>query len=164
MSTKRKGISTVLSDVLLILVTVLGMTALFAFTTGYFANFQEKQGSAIMEGLVQEDYWFSDNIDFPEKAPGIILNYYNYGKIELTITSLHYNNKPVDIYTLINHIGDPADIDNIVDGVLQVASIEIPQGQHVSIILKEKMTSGDESTLIIFTERTSVFEFWIWRP
>ena len=171
MSRLRKGISSVFSNVLLILITVLGMTALFSFTTHYVTEFQLRQGSAIMEGLINDDYWFNKSINFPEgNSSGIILNLYNFGIVGLSIKQIFIDGVPANFFAIPELNGEPVDYPELEKArtdpnraVYQVDSIEIRIGEHGSLILNNTSIRG-KYNIKIFTERNSKFEFWVWRP
>ena len=81
-SRKSRAISPIFSNILLILIIVLGMSFAFAFLTGYVTDFQLGQGSAIMELLEYEDVWFQN--------PNLInVTLYNYGKADVTVLSVY---------------------------------------------------------------------------
>ena len=79
---KKRGLSPIFSNILLILIIVLGMSFAFAFLTGYVTDFQLGRGSAIMELIEFEDVWFKneDQID---------ITLYNYGKADVKIVSVY---------------------------------------------------------------------------
>jgi flagellin-like protein len=143
----RKGLSSVFSTVFLIMITVLGMATLFSFTTHYFTEFQLRNGRAIMEG-----------------SKGIIINFYNFGKQDLSIKQIYIDGMPVDFFTLSDLNGEPVDNDNINTGtVYQTDSIQINIEEHGSLILKKDASIGVAYNIKIFTERNSKFEFKVRR-
>jgi flagellin-like protein len=97
-SRKRRGISPIFSNILLILIIVLGMSFAFAFLTGYVTDFQLGQGSAIMELIEFEDVWF-------RSKTRIDVTLYNYGKADVKVLSVYldglqanFNNTNNDIF------------------------------------------------------------------
>jgi hypothetical protein len=80
----KRGLTPVFSNVLLILIIVLGMSFAFAFLTGYVTDFQLGQGSAIMELLEFEDIWFR-NTDLNR----IDVTLYNYGKVDVNVLAVY---------------------------------------------------------------------------
>lgn len=82
----RKGLSPVLSTVLMILVVIIGMSALFGFFVNYARDFQTGSGSAVLESMVIEDAWFT-------KPEGPQIWVYNVGKVSLKITSVYVNDQ-----------------------------------------------------------------------
>lgn len=76
-----RGFSPVFTTVLMLLMVVIGMSVTFAYFTIYVSDFQVGRGSAPMELIEIEDVWFIDN-------QTIRLTLYNYGRIDIRITSL----------------------------------------------------------------------------
>ena len=56
-SNNRRAVSPVIATVLMILVTMVGMTILFAFVASYSDNYKAGVGSSVMESLTVEDIW-----------------------------------------------------------------------------------------------------------
>jgi flagellin-like protein len=81
----RKGLSPVLSTVLMILIVIIGMSMLFAFFVNYTRDFQAGSGSAVLESMVIEDVWF--------KGSTVEVWVYNVGKVDFTITSVYVNDQ-----------------------------------------------------------------------
>jgi flagellin-like protein len=79
----RRGVSPVISTVLMILVVMVGMSVLFAFFVNYTRDFQTGSGSAVLESLVIEDV--------APISEGAQVWVYNVGKVSLTITSVYVN-------------------------------------------------------------------------
>jgi flagellin-like protein len=57
----KKAVSPVIATVLMILVTMAGMTILFAFVASYSENYKAGLGGSVMESLTIEDVWVSGN-------------------------------------------------------------------------------------------------------
>ena len=55
----RKAVSPVIATVLMILVTMAGMTILFGFVISYSDSYKAGIGSSVMESLTVEDIWLS---------------------------------------------------------------------------------------------------------
>jgi hypothetical protein len=71
----------------MILVTMVGMTLLFAFVSSYSENYKAGIGSSVMESLTVEDIWLSpSNI---QDSHAVQISVYNAGKIDSTITSVY---------------------------------------------------------------------------
>jgi flagellin-like protein len=83
----RKALSPVLSTVLMILVTIVGMSVLFAFFVNYARDFQLGSGSAVRESLVMEDVWFIQGENRVE------VYVYNVGKVNFKIAAFYVNDK-----------------------------------------------------------------------
>jgi flagellin-like protein len=86
----KRAVSPVIATVLMILVTMAGMTILFGFVTSYADNYKEGIGSSVMESLTVEDIWLSPNFA-SNPAHTIQLTIYNVGKVDSTITSVYAN-------------------------------------------------------------------------
>jgi flagellin-like protein len=85
----RRAVSPVIATVLMILVTMIGMTLLFAFVSSYSDNYKAGIGSSVMESITVEDIWFS-----PGHQPydgSVVISVYNVGKVDLRINSLYVN-------------------------------------------------------------------------
>lgn len=132
-----KAVSPVLTTVLLILVIVLGMSMLFAYFTSYVADFQLGQGSSVMELIEIEDVWFRDE-------QKIRITLYNYGKVEIRVTSIYMDDKPVDF---LGELGD-------------VNLVEIPVDGHGAIEVQpsDPLTESTSYRFKLVTDRGSVFE------
>ena len=57
----KKGLSTVISTILMIVVVMVGMTLLFAYVTVYASNYQTGIGSSILESVTIEDVWIQNS-------------------------------------------------------------------------------------------------------
>jgi flagellin-like protein len=89
----KKAVSPVIATVLMILITMVGMTLLFAFVSSYSENYKAGIGSSVMESLTVEDIWLS-----PQSVPpssiynsDVNITIYNVGKIDSKITSIYAN-------------------------------------------------------------------------
>ena len=91
----RRGLSPVLSAVLMIMVTIIGMSVLFAFFVNYAKDFQLGSGSAVRESLVIEDVWFIN-----EQPAQVWV--YNVGKIDLTVSAVYVNDRPVSSFAAVD--------------------------------------------------------------
>jgi flagellin-like protein len=80
----KRGISPVISTVLMIMVVMVGMTVLFAFLATYAQGFQNGSGSSVKESMTIEDIWF--------KSPHTVeIWVYNTGIINFTISNIYLN-------------------------------------------------------------------------
>jgi flagellin-like protein len=84
----RKAVSPVIATVLMIMVTMAGMTILFGFVISYSDAYKAGIGSSVMESLTVEDVWFSPE-SYPARA--VQISIYNVGKVDSTITSIYAN-------------------------------------------------------------------------
>ena len=87
----KKGLSTVISTILMIVVVMVGMTILFAYVTVYANNYQTGTGSSILESMTIEDVWI-------QNSNAVQLSVYNTGtatnlgtNVDLTIASIYVN-------------------------------------------------------------------------
>jgi len=87
----KKAVSPVIATVLMILVTMVGMTLLFAFVSSYSDNYKAGIGSSVMESLTVEDIWLSPGSTSytSDSANTVQLTVYNVGKVDSTITSVY---------------------------------------------------------------------------
>ena len=128
----RRGLSPVLSTVLMILVTIIGMSVLFAFFVNYAKDFQVGSGSAVRESLVIEDIWIIEGKNRAE------VSVYNVGKVDLTITSAYINDNRVPIDS-----GSDGDVD---------------VGKHGKLNLPYDFVLGNIYDFKIVTSRGSAYE------
>ncbi len=82
----RKGLSEVISNILMLALVVMLMTMLFSYTVDFARNYQMKQGSARLESLVIEDIWFRDG-----PSRNITVTLYNNGELNVVIDSVYVN-------------------------------------------------------------------------
>lgn len=137
-SRKSRGISPIFSNILLILIIVLGMSFAFAYLTGYVTDFQLGQGSAIMELLEFEDVWFRNKTQ-------IDVTLYNYGKADVTVLSVYLDGLQANF--------DNGDTDDFLAlAIEEHGSIRIypPHPLEENIVYKIKIR--------IVTERGSAFD------
>lgn len=132
---EKGAVSPVLATVLLILVVVLGMSVAFAYFTDYVKNFQTGRGSSVMELVEIEDVWFKNASNVIE------IWLYNYGKVEVKISSLYINGHLVNF----NATNNP---------------VEILPGRHGNITAypTSEWTPNTAYRFRLATERGSAFE------
>ena len=87
----RRAISPVFSTVILVLIVVIGMSAVFSFFVGYVSDYQSGRGSAVMELLEIEDVFFDS-----DDRSSVDVWLYNYGEIEVELDSVFVNGWPVE--------------------------------------------------------------------
>jgi flagellin-like protein len=99
----KKAVSPVIGTILMIMITMIGMTLLFAFVASYSQTYKAGIGSSVMESLTIEDIWLSVG-----KSPydsSCIIYVYNSGKIDCTISAVYIDgltlnvnlNKPIEV-------------------------------------------------------------------
>jgi flagellin-like protein len=84
----KKAVSPVIATVLMILITMVGMTLLFAFVSSYSDNYKAGIGSSVMESLTVEDIWLSPGGSSSYNSQ-VQISVYNVGKVDSTITSVY---------------------------------------------------------------------------
>ena len=138
----KKAVSPVVATVLMILVTMVGMTLLFAFVSSYSDNYKAGVGSSVMESLTVEDIWLSPGSSTYNIA--VNLTIYNVGKIDSKITSIYVDGLALTENGNIN-LNEPVAV-----------------GQHLTIALVSQSqnvwVSGQEYTFKISTLRGSNFD------
>jgi len=87
----KKGVSPVIATVLMILVTMVGMTLLFGFVTYYSDTYKAGVGSQVLELLTVEDIWIRPPEHPNLSANPVNITVYNAGKIDSQITSVYVN-------------------------------------------------------------------------
>jgi flagellin-like protein len=127
----KKGVSPVVSAVIMILIVMIGMSALFAFFVNYSRDFQLGSGSAVLESLTVEDVWFKSSGNVVE------LWVYNFGKVDVTITDVYVDSNAV-VFTP----------DDLTIGV----------GEHGKFDVVSSFDSGVSYRFKIVTERGTSFE------
>jgi hypothetical protein len=82
----RKGVSTVIATILMIMVVMVGMSILFGALVVYSENFHSGRGSAVLESITVEDVHFIN-------SARVQLSIFNTGKTELKITNVYINSQ-----------------------------------------------------------------------
>jgi flagellin-like protein len=130
----KRGVSPVVSAVIMILVVMIGMSALFAFFVNYSEDFQSGSGSAVLEAMTVEDLWFKD-------GSTVEVWVYNYGKVDLKLSSIYVNDNPAADFT----------VTGATDRIVVV-------GGHAQIIVTSSFVEDDSYSFKIVTERGTSFE------
>jgi flagellin-like protein len=89
----KKAVSPVIATVLMILVTMAGMSILFGFVISYSDSYKKGVGSSVSESLIIEDVWLSPgSLRYDSDSEHTVqLSVYNVGKVDSTITSTYVN-------------------------------------------------------------------------
>jgi flagellin-like protein len=89
----RRGVSPVLSTVILVLIVVLGMSVVFAFFVDYVSDYQRGRGSSVMELVEIEDVYFKrlGEVDYVD------VWLYNYGEIEVEVDAVYVDGLKMNI-------------------------------------------------------------------
>lgn len=136
----RKGVSPVLATVLMIIIAVIGMNILFAYTVNYATDFQLGRGSAVLESMVIEMvYW-----DGASTTADIWV--YNVGKVELEINNVYVNERLANI----------TDVEYI--PVFEQTLVEVGIGEHVKIGVTWDLFMDGVKLYKLVTARGSIFE------
>jgi flagellin-like protein len=138
----RKGISPVVGAVLMIVVTIIGMSFLFAYAVNYATDFQLGRGSAVRESLVIENgYW-------NETSTTADIWVYNVGEIDLEIANVYVNDIKADII----------EIDDV--PVSEQTLVTVPVGEHVKIGVTKDSLDADANVQLynLVTARGSSVE------
>jgi flagellin-like protein len=96
----KKAVSPIIATVLMIMVTMAGMTILFGFVISYSDSYKAGIGSSVMESLTVEDIWLSPNS--PTYNSQVQISVYNAGKVDSTITSIYVNGLKLTVADQIN--------------------------------------------------------------
>jgi flagellin-like protein len=142
----KKAVSPVIATVLMILVTMAGMTILFGFVISYSDSYKAGIGGSVMESLTLEDIWLSPGKDSyaSDTAHTVKLSVYNVGKVDSTITSVFVNGTK-----LTDTAGD-----------FNLKQSDVAVGEHKPFTLYWGYTWQPGQTYIfkISTQRGSTFE------
>jgi flagellin-like protein len=136
----RKAVSPVIATVLMIMVTMAGMTILFGFVISYSDAYKAGIGSSVKELLTVEDIWIKPGSD------GLVqLSIYNAGKVDSEIKSVYVNGLGT---TKISGSGD-----------FNLAE-KVPVGEHTSfnVYWNKNMNPSSTYTFTIATKMGSTFD------
>jgi len=134
LSKNRKAVSNVIGTILMILVVVVGMSMVFAYFVNFVKDYQTGSGSSVMELVSIEDVWFRFNT-----GGNVTIWLYNYGKVDVTVSTFYVNGQSIDFH-----------------------SLTIPVGQHMNTTVQanngNEWTPGATYDFKFVTERGSDFE------
>ena len=145
LSNNRKAVSPVIASILMILITMIGMTLLFAFVASYSDNYKAGIGSSVMESMTIEDIWLSPNST--SYANSVVqISLYNTGKVDSLINSIYVNGSAlVSVGSASPNFG-----------------LKIPVGWHQQVLAQwpqaSNWISNSSYTFKITTQRGSNFE------
>ncbi|MGA3290348.1 MAG: hypothetical protein ABSD42_08935 [Candidatus Bathyarchaeia archaeon] len=104
----KKGLSTVISTILMIVVVMVGMTILFTYVAVYAQNYQTGTGSSILESMTIEDVWIQGT---PGAQNMVQLTVYNTGtatnlgtNVDLTVAAIYVNDTALTTNSSSNNI------------------------------------------------------------
>jgi hypothetical protein len=144
----KKGLSTVISTILMILVVMAGMSILFGYVAVYADNYKAGIGSSVMESLTIEDICLNSTGSALTYTNQSTLWVFNSGQIDSKITAIYINGVAVTNGSTIS-FNIPASI-----------------GAHVPINVQASSTwvSGNTYDFKVSTLRGSNFEESIVAP
>lgn len=137
-----------MSTVIMILIVTIAMSLLFTFFVGYASDFQQGQGSAGLELIEVEDVWFM-------KSPASCINVsmYNYGEVDVNITSVYLDDLPYHLYKYEGSL------------MTEISSVFVPSGGHADGVLVQVNWVHQENYHVKFvSERGASFEGVYWSP
>ena len=135
----RKGVSPVIAAVLMIVVTIIGMSFLFAFSVNYATDYQLGRGGAVLELIVMEDVWIRDST--------VDIWVYNVGKVDLQISNVFVNDYKANITHIDNNL---VELDSLV---------QVNVGEHVKFSVESTSLRDEGNNLFsLFTVRGSHVE------
>jgi FlaG/FlaF family flagellin (archaellin) len=100
----KRAVSPVLSTILLILIVAIGMSVAFGFFVNYVSDYQAGRGASVLELISIEDVWFK-----ADRAT-IDVWLYNYGKVEVKISTLYIDGHSVTLNNVNVPIGAHKDL------------------------------------------------------
>jgi hypothetical protein len=143
----KKGLSTVISTILMIMVVMVGMSVAFAYVAVYAQSYKAGIGSSVMESLTIEDIYLSPgSLAYNNQVTFWV---YNSGQIDATINVIYINGvAATNASSTINF------------------NINVPVGTHIPITVQASSTwvSGDTYEFKVNTVRGSNFEESIIAP
>ena len=136
----RKGVSPVIASVLMIVVAIIGMSFLFAFSVNYATDYQLGRGSAVLELMVIEDVWIRNSTTLE-------IWVYNVGKADLEISNVYVNDYQANITHVDNNL---VELDSL---------FEVEVGEHVKFSVESTSFFEEGYNLLtLFTARGSDVE------
>jgi flagellin-like protein len=104
LSRNGRAVSSVLGTILMILVVVVGMSMAFGYFVNFVKDYQTGRGASVMELVSIEDVWFKD-------GGNIAVWLYNYGKVDVKITTFYINGQLVSSDSFAVPVGGHAQMD-----------------------------------------------------
>jgi flagellin-like protein len=143
LSNNRRAVSPVIATVLMILITMIGMTLLFAFVSSYSDNYKAGIGSSVMESITFEDTWLL-NSTYINYNNTVIFQLYNVGKVDSVINSIYVNGLALTVSDVSSNFN---------------FNTKVPIGGHVPITAywTQNWVSGQTYTFKISTKSGSIF-------
>jgi hypothetical protein len=130
----KRGVSPVVSAMIMIVVVMVGMSAIFGFIINYNRDFQSGSGSAVFESMTVEDVWFrSDRV--------AEMWIFNLGKVSMDISYVYVN-------------GDAVSFDNSFPS----EDLTVDVGEHLKIVVFSDFVEGYSYVFRVATSRGTTFE------
>jgi FlaG/FlaF family flagellin (archaellin) len=132
----KRGVSPVVSAMIMIVVVMVGMSAIFGFVINYNRDFQSGSGSAVFESMTVEDVWFRSD-RFAD------MWIFNLGKVSMDISYVYVNGDAVSFYNLTSK------------------GLTVDVGEHLKIRVFPDFVDfveGDSYVFKVATSRGTTFE------
>jgi len=153
----RRGLSTVVSTILMIMVVMVGMSILFGFVVFYSQSYQAGVGGSVLEYLTVEDIWIQD-------AHHVQITVYNPGTqqnlgtdVDFEVTTIFVNNSP-----LKNNKGDLGSNPNFGTINFNEEDNKVKAGESATFLClweaPKEFENGYTYTFKFVTLRGSIFE------
>ncbi len=137
----KRGLSTVISTILMIMVVMVGMSVAFGMVISYSDSYQRGVGSSVLESVTIEETWLhGDTLEFW---------IYNTGNLPVNIKSIYVNDVPLSITSFNGTSISSTDMLSL-DG-------KVPIGDHAHVIASWNKGTG-YFDFKIATERGSLFK------
>ena len=128
----KRAISPVFSTVILVLIVVVGMSAVFTLFVDYVSDYQAGRGSSVMELLEIEDVRFVGN-------DSMEVWLFNYGDLDLKLDSVYVNRLNA---TLNYYSGDwSLNPDQHKKFTVTLYDVWIPDGSYILRFITERGTA-----------------------
>ena len=135
----RKGVSTVVGTILMIMVVMVGMSILFGFMIVYADGFQHGSGASVLESITVEDVHFT--------GPNTVeLSLYNTGKTALEVSNIYIDGKMATLTAKTIPIAEGDHADGL--SVTAPSGITFTSGQSYSFKIVTLRGSGFEGTYV----------------
>ncbi|HUK85329.1 MAG TPA: archaellin/type IV pilin N-terminal domain-containing protein [Candidatus Acidoferrum sp.] len=137
----KKGISPVISTILMIMVAMVGMSVAFSYVVVYSDTYKAGVGSSVLESLTIEDIWFRSDTGAYNNV--VTIGLYNSGEIGAIVKTIYVNG--------IAATNGSSDYN---------LNINIPVGQHIQVTVQglSSWTPGTKYDFKITTMRGSNFD------
>ena len=142
----KKGLSTVISTILMIMVVMVGMSVAFAYVAVYAQSYKAGIGSSVLESLTIENVWikYPSTVQLWVYNTGTKANLGTDANVDLTVATIYVNGS-----ALTNPSSSTMNFNQL-----------IPAGNHVEIVgqWSEAFQRGNTYDFKIVTIRGSNFE------